>query len=93
MSKPTCCGEVVLNSVAGKDFWYCRGCKKEVFNNNLIEVSDQPSTISDPVFSQILSFSNVINPNLSMFFLVTDFVIVPQNVVTNYSLCLNNSLK
>jgi hypothetical protein len=28
-----CCGEVVKNSVNGKEFYYCRGCKKEVVDS------------------------------------------------------------
>lgn len=32
---PVCCGEVVLNNVNGKDFWYCRGCKQEVYLTHL----------------------------------------------------------
>jgi hypothetical protein len=30
MSIPKCCGEVVKNSANGKEFFYCRQCKKEV---------------------------------------------------------------
>ena len=29
----TCCGEVIKNQVAGKEFYFCRGCKKEVEEN------------------------------------------------------------
>lgn len=36
--KPTCCGEVVLNTVMGKDFYYCRECKKEVIESPTIAV-------------------------------------------------------
>lgn len=35
MTKPKCCGEVVSNTVGGKDFYYCRGCKKEVYEKSL----------------------------------------------------------
>lgn len=28
-NKPVCCGEVVSNSAGGKDFYFCRGCKRE----------------------------------------------------------------
>lgn len=27
---PKCCGEVITNTVNNKEFYYCRGCKKEV---------------------------------------------------------------
>jgi hypothetical protein len=27
---PTCCGEVIKNTAAGKDFYVCRECKQEV---------------------------------------------------------------
>lgn len=30
MKQLTCCGEVIKNSAMGTEFWYCRGCKKEV---------------------------------------------------------------
>lgn len=30
---PICCGEVVLATAGGKNYYYCRGCKKEVHEN------------------------------------------------------------
>lgn len=32
MNKPNCCGEVIENTAMGKAFFYCRGCKSEVSN-------------------------------------------------------------
>jgi hypothetical protein len=37
---PACCGEVVSNFAGGKDFWYCRGCKKEVIENDDFQTGD-----------------------------------------------------
>ncbi len=33
---PRCCGEVILNTAMGKDFYYCRECKKEVSPENTL---------------------------------------------------------
>lgn len=38
----TCCGEVIKNTAMGKDFYYCRGCKKEVLDK-VIEIKGDPS--------------------------------------------------
>lgn len=32
--KPVCCGEVVKNTAMGKEFWFCKGCRKEVKEYN-----------------------------------------------------------
>lgn len=40
MAIPKCCGEVVENNVNGKEFYFCRGCRKEV--GHLPTLQDPP---------------------------------------------------
>lgn len=39
---PNCCGEVIKNQAGGIEFFYCRGCKKEVDEKTvLLEPNEQ----------------------------------------------------
>lgn len=48
-----CCGEVVKNEVFGKEFYYCRGCKKEVMDLSLGNVDEAPMSLKVSYYGQI----------------------------------------
>lgn len=54
-TKPKCCGEVVQNTIFGKSFWYCRGCKQEVKVSSL---QDSLNYVTDMIRAPDLTFRN-----------------------------------
>lgn len=60
MTIPKCCGEVVKNQVYGSEFYFCRGCKKEVNDSpkslpNFVVNSSGLSSIRTGSSGQVLS--------------------------------------
>lgn len=69
---PDCCGEVITNIACGKEFFYCRGCKKEVGLVSTTDSgydSDYTPEVWVPAYNSLMNFITnggcVINLSLS----------------------------
>lgn len=83
MITPKCCGEVVKNQVYGDEFYFCRGCKKEVDTYEISNISFGEVTAYQPF---------VINPALSTLRLPTAVPAQPSYMSHGHELDIHTNV-